>query len=157
MHFTTISNLANHLTAYVWTTSAMHAAVNFPQYAEASFPPFRPYKLRAPPPRTKADVPNEAAFCRMLPRATGQLLLSTTLNLLTDEAFNGTDLEQYLGSFPASRMHHGGVREAYLKFRKSLKLVNKKIDENNVRRAADGLPKYTHLQPLTEVPGSIQN
>ena len=156
MAFASRSELADHLAAYVWTTSAMHAAVNFPQYQEASFPPFRPYKLCAPPPRTKADVTSEAAFCRMLPRATGQVLLTTTLNVLTDEAFNGTDLEQYLGSFPASRMHHDGVRKAYLNFRNSLKEVNKTIDANNVRRDKVGI-KYTHLKPLTEVSGSIQN
>ncbi|XP_021685924.2 linoleate 9S-lipoxygenase 6 [Hevea brasiliensis] len=129
----TLSNLTEALTTLIWIASALHASVNFGQYAYASYPPNRPMLCRR-------FIPNEgeiefAEFLRdpdkyylnMLPER-----FETTLGIaLTAVLSQHSSDEVYLGQRPLEWTDNKEVRQKFEKFNEDLKEIEKNISKRN--------------------------
>ncbi|KAH7518761.1 hypothetical protein FEM48_Zijuj09G0205400 [Ziziphus jujuba var. spinosa] len=164
---TTLSDLIQALTTLIWTASAIHASVNFGQYAYYGYPPNRPTLF-------KKDIPWEGTveygeflkdpdkyYLKMLP---GKLQMSLSVALLEVLSRHASD-EVYLGQRSSSMVwiNNEEVGKRFDKFSKELKQIEKRITERNRnpnlknRRGPSGIP-YTLLYPDTsnvELKGGI--
>ncbi|MDZ4813780.1 MAG: lipoxygenase family protein [Pseudomonadota bacterium] len=153
--FTVISSraqLTEVLTMIVFTASAQHAAVNFPQRTLMSYAPAISGAAWAPAP-VPTPVPTEAEWLKVLPPIPQAQQQLSTLWLL------GSVLYRPLGDY---RLNHwpypswfrdpritqsGGPLQ---RFQAALKVVDAQIDERNLQRAV----QYEYLKPSL-IPTSI--
>ncbi|NRA69017.1 MAG: lipoxygenase [Pseudobacteriovorax sp.] len=135
------TTLAETLTMIIFTCSAQHAAVNFPQAeaANASYQPMAGYQ--AAPTKTHLTEKEALEFLPPLDRAIKQ---AHTLTLL------GTTYYTKLGDYKFGHFDDKRVVPILWKFQKELDGVERSIKkENRTRRTA-----YKHLQPSL-IPQSI--
>ncbi|XVF81301.1 hypothetical protein PTKIN_Ptkin15bG0144400 [Pterospermum kingtungense] len=131
---TTRRELTQTLSTLIWIASALHASVNFGQYAYAGYPPNRPTLCRK-------FVPEEGTmefaeflkdpdkyFLKMLPER-----LQATLGIALMEVLSRhTSDEVYLGQRPTSEwIDNDEVKQKFEKFTNSLQQIEKKISERN--------------------------
>lgn len=153
----TTENLTQALTTLIWIASALHASVNFGQYAYAGYPPNRP-------PLCRKFIPEEGTtefaeflkdpdkyFLQMLPErfyaTLGIALIEVLSTHMSDEVYIGqraspawTDNEE--------------VRQKFDKFGENLRQVEKRILERNnnsllKNRCGPARIPYTLLYPDT--------
>ncbi|VAH18017.1 unnamed protein product [Triticum turgidum subsp. durum] len=151
----TVDHLAQTLSTLIWIASALHAAVNFGQYAYAGFPPNRPTRCRrfvplpGSPEMTQLEADPEKFFLEMVPDR-----FTATLGLALIEVLsNHTSDEVYLGQRATSTWTDDGQLLRLLdRFREDLRRVEKRVEERNKdqrlknRRGPAKVP-YTLLFP----------
>jgi arachidonate 15-lipoxygenase len=157
--FATVADLTDALTHIVFTASAQHAAVNFPQFDLMSYAPVMPMATYRPPP-TRKDGLGEEDFFAMLPSiemAHYQLSLGRLLGGLRHTVLGDrTPMEKLGGSFaglghtafgehPVDRQ----VEEVHERFRRRLRELDGVIDVRNTARIG-----YPYLKPKL-IPRSI--
>ncbi|NRA65371.1 MAG: lipoxygenase [Pseudobacteriovorax sp.] len=137
----TRKQLVDILTMIIFTASAQHAAVNFPQ-GKAAAVPYQPLAGYAPAPQSTGLNENDAlAFLPPRDRAIKQV---HTLTLLGDTYY--TRLGHYnLGTFSNKR-----VVPKLWKFQYRLNRIEKEIDSRNKQRRTP----YSYLKP-SAIPQSI--
>ncbi|XP_059594252.1 linoleate 9S-lipoxygenase 6 [Vitis vinifera] len=127
---TTLMDLIEALTTLIWIASALHASVNFGQYAYAGYPPNRPTLCRQ-------FIPNEgthefAAFLKdpdgyylkMLPARFEMTIGVALIEVLSQHASD----EVYIGQKPSPEWtDNEEVRQRFEKFRENLQKVERKI------------------------------
>lgn len=127
---TTLMDLIEALTTLIWIASALHASVNFGQYAYAGYPPNRPTLCRQ-------FIPNEgthefAAFLKdpdgyylkMLPARFEMTIGVALIEVLSQH----TSDEVYIGQKPSPEWtDNEEVRQRFEKFRENLQRVERKI------------------------------
>lgn len=131
---TALNNLTEALTTLIWTTSALHAAVNFGQYEYAGYPPSRPTLCRKFIP--KEGTPEFAEFLRdpdkyflrMLPERFETTLSVTLVEVLSRH----TSDEVYLGQRTSEEWtDNQQIHQIFQQFQKNLQEVEKRISERN--------------------------
>ncbi|XP_071947656.1 allene oxide synthase-lipoxygenase protein-like [Antedon mediterranea] len=135
--------IAETVTSIVFTSSVMHAAVNFGQYDNYGFPPHYPASIEGQPPKNK-DPKTEDDILEALPDKQATLDVMEVTKLLSEKGTNG------LGDFEVDYQFDPISTEAVQKFRDGLKNHGKTINERN----NDRYEKYTYLHP-TEIPNAI--
>ncbi|KAK1290588.1 putative linoleate 9S-lipoxygenase 5 [Acorus calamus] len=162
----TVSGLASAVTVIVWIASALHASVNFGQYAYAGYIPNRPIKCRR-------AVPDEGAlgFAEFMRDPDAYYLgalpdrLYATLGIALIEVLSAHMAgEEYLGG----RRGRGGewtddeaVRKLYEEFAAELRGVEQNIGKRNAdptlgnRRGPAAVP-YTLMHPDVGNDGSVK-
>ena len=156
----TIEYLVDAVTHIVFTASAQHAAVNFPQRDIMEYAPAVPLAAYAPPPTSKAAI-TASTYLDMLPplgQAHYQLLLGRLLGSIhytrlgdypTAWGWNPlTKLGSIFGAEP-SGLSDERVQPLLQAFQGSLLDVEQTIVERNVSR-----PSYEYLLP-SQIPQSI--
>lgn len=130
---TTLTNLIEALTTLIWIASALHASVNFGQYAYASYPPNRPMLCRRFIPREGEKEFAEFLrdpdkyYLNMLPER-----FETTLGIaLTAVLSQHSSDEMYLGQRPSGWTDNKEVGQKFEKFNEDLKEIEKKISTRN--------------------------
>lgn len=136
----TLSYLIDAVTMLIFTASAQHAAVNFPQNGIMSFAPAMPTAGYAPATPKEAPPPDWLDFLPPLDQAQAQLNL---LYLLGSVYFTK------LGYYEADHFSDPNVAEPLKAFQGRLEDINLKIDQRNRDR-----PKYDYLRP-SNIPQSI--
>ncbi|KAK6259684.1 PLAT/LH2 domain - like 2 [Theobroma cacao] len=131
---TTKTDLTKTLTTLIWISSALHASVNFGQYAYAGYPPNRPTRCRK-------FIPEEGTmefaefledpdkyFLNMLPER-----FEATLGIALMEVLSRhTSDEVYLGQRPTSEwIDNNEVKQKFEKFIESLQEIEKQVMERN--------------------------
>ncbi|KAI9120076.1 hypothetical protein K1719_009045 [Acacia pycnantha] len=159
---TNLSNLVEALTTLIWIASAMHASINYGQYAYSGYPPGRPTLCRQFVPD---EGTNEFAeflkdpdsfFLKMLP---GRFEMSLGVALVEVLSQHTCD-EVYLGCQPSPEwIDNEGVRKRFAQFGEELKRIQTRIlSRNNDRRLKNrrGPAKMTYnlLYPNTTSSGS---
>ncbi|MFW7381228.1 MAG: lipoxygenase family protein [Oligoflexus sp.] len=138
---TTKSILVETLTMIIFTASAQHAAVNFPQ-GKAAAVPYQPLAGYAPAPKYKGQTEKDAvAFLPPLDRAIKQV---HTLTLLGDTYYT------QLGGYALGTFDDKTVVPRLWKFQAQLRLIEKEIKRRNQERRTP----YPYLQP-SKIPQSI--
>ncbi|XVF32054.1 hypothetical protein REPUB_Repub17cG0048800 [Reevesia pubescens] len=131
---TTKTDLKKTLTTIIWIASALHASVNFGQYAYSGYPPNRPTRCRK-------FIPDEGTmefaeflkdpdkyFLNMLPDRFQATLGITLMEVLSRH----TSDELYLGQRPTSEwIDNNEVKEKLEVFSNSLKEIEMKVLERN--------------------------
>ncbi|XP_038714172.1 probable linoleate 9S-lipoxygenase 7 isoform X2 [Tripterygium wilfordii] len=131
---TTLENLIEALTTIIWIASALHASVNFGQYAHSGYPPNRPSLCRKfiPMEGTKEFAEflrdPEKYYFEMLPQR-----FEMTLGIVLAEVLSRhTSDEEYLGQRPSSEWtDNKEVQEKFQNFNANLQEIEKKIRETN--------------------------
>lgn len=131
--------LIDAVTTLIFTASAQHAAVNFPQYDVMGYAPAMPLANYAPALKT----PTEEGVLAMLPPL-DQALVQADLGYLLGSLYYST-----LGTYPADHFTDPYVQRRLETFRQQLACVEETILRRNQRREP-----YTHLLP-SKVPQSI--
>ncbi|KAG6628906.1 linoleate 9S-lipoxygenase 5-like isoform X1 [Carya illinoinensis] len=145
---TTCSTLIETLTILIWIASAIHASVNFGQYAYAGYPPNRPTLCRK-------FIPKEGTFeyaeflkdpdkyyLKMLPDT---FEMSIGVALVEVLSWHTSD-EVYLGQRPSEWTDNEEVRHKFEKFNGTLKEIEGKIMSRN------GDPKLKNRWGPAKVP-----
>nr|AEU04516.1 lipoxygenase 1 [Taxus chinensis] len=152
-----VKELEKALTTIIWVASALHAAVNFGQYAYAGYMPNRPTMSRK-------WIPEEGSkeFAQLVEKPDLFLLntlsnqFQTTLGIALIEILSTHSSDElYLGQRASSHWtHDDSVLEAFERFASSLKESEKKINERNKdqrlkNRSGPVQIPYTLLYPST--------
>lgn len=131
---TTRSELMQALTTLIWIASALHASVNFGQYAYAGYPPNRPFLCRKFIPYEGTEEFAEFLsdpdkyYLQTLP---GRIEMTLGIALLEVLSRHISD-EVYLGQRPSSKwIDNKDAQENFQKFNENLKEIEKKISERN--------------------------
>ncbi|SMF71137.1 lipoxygenase family protein [Pseudobacteriovorax antillogorgiicola] len=133
--------LVETLTMILFTCSAQHAAVNFPQ-AKASAPSFQPLAGYAPAPKDESTTEDEAvAILPPLDRALKQVHILTLL---------GRTYYTQLGHYAEGTFEDTRVADKLASFQQKLA----KIEEIIMKRNGYRRTKYEHLMP-SRIPQSI--
>lgn len=138
------SYLANALTMVIFTASAMHAAVNFPQKSVMSYAPAMPLAGYAPAPTGEIT---EEQWLEMLPGLDQALIQTNMLSLL------GGVYYTRLGEYRENRFTDPAVRAAHTRFQGRLAGIEEHIRNEN-SRGRRALEPYIHLLP-SRLPASI--
>ncbi len=141
----TVMGLAEAVAHVIFTASAQHAAVNFPQLPIMSFAPAFPLAAYVPPPG--AEEPSERAWVEMMPPiqlAEVQLSLGTMLGSVHHTKLGDYHVE-LLGHFA----HDARTAEPLAAFRTRLADIERTIAGRN-----EGRPAYPYLLP-SRIPQSI--
>ncbi|CAN1325703.1 Linoleate 9S-lipoxygenase 6 (Fragment) [Linum perenne] len=158
---TTISDLIEALTTLIWIASALHASLNYGQYAYAGYPPNRPTLCRKFIPkegtRTFAEFLGDPDkfYLEMLPER-----LQMTLGLaLTEVLSRHISDEVYLGQRPINWTDNKEVEDKFRKFNDTLQEIEAKIIERNrnpelQNRSGPSKIPYKLLYPGTSNTGS---
>ncbi|KAL9457132.1 hypothetical protein AB3S75_006216 [Citrus x aurantiifolia] len=127
-------NLIQALTILIWTSSALHASVNFGQYAYAAYPPNRPTLCRKfiPDEGTQefAELLNDSDkyYLKMLPERFAITLSTALVEVLSRH----TSDEVYLGQRQSSEWTDDQeVLRKFEEFGEKLKEIEQKIAERN--------------------------
>ncbi|MCU0524296.1 MAG: lipoxygenase [Elainella sp. Prado103] len=136
----TLDYLIDAITMLIFTASAQHAAVNFPQYDIMSFAPAMPTAGYAPAVTQGAPSPDWLDFLPPLDQAQAQLNL---LYLLGSVYFTK------LGYYEDNHFVDAKVSALLKKFQDRLEEINEIIDKRNQNRR-----KYEYLKPKN-IPQSI--
>lgn len=146
------AGLVGLLTYIIFTVSAEHAAVNFPQWTDMAYAPALSGACWAPAPKASSPA-SEQAFLDLLPPLQLAELQLEFLNLLGGMYFT------QLGDYRANRWPYGSalkdpaVAPALGRFRAALNQVEAEISAVNANPALRAVP-YTHLLP-SRIPQSI--
>ncbi|KAJ8465789.1 hypothetical protein OPV22_028341 [Ensete ventricosum] len=132
-----VANLSQTLTTLIWIASALHASVNFGQFAYAGYPPNRPTRCRKFIPQE--GTPEFAEFLRDPDKYFLEMVpdrFTTTLGLALIEVLSGhTADEVYLGQRASSEWtDDANVLHMFQKFGDDLRKVEKRIEERNGNR-----------------------
>ena len=142
---TTLSYLIEATTLIIFTASAQHAAVNFPQKDIMSYAPAMPLAGYAPASSVKEA--SEQGFLNLLPplpQARGQLNLGSLL---------GSVYYTQLGEYTKGHFDNEDVKQLLNEFQAKLKEIEKEIKQRN--EGASYLPyAYEYLLP-PNIPQSI--
>lgn len=146
---TTRSELIKALTTLIWIASALHASLNFGQYAYAGYPPNRPLLCRKfiPDEGTKEFseflTDPDIYYLRMMPDRFQMTLSIALLEVLSRHISD----EVYLGQSQSSEwIDSKEVQQKFEKFSSSLKEIEKKISERN------GDPKLKNRRGRAKIP-----
>jgi arachidonate 5-lipoxygenase len=134
----TLKELANVLQIIIWNASALHSAVNYPQWSYLSFIPNRPNALYKPMPEDDGhDITPEYLQLALpgLDPAKFQITFSWLLSMPSD--VNLTDANALKEIYP----------EGDQKFKNSLAEVSQKIDARNQALKQSGKAPYIFLLP----------
>ncbi len=142
----TLSSLVEAITMIIFTASAQHAAVNFPQGNLMTYAPAMPLAGYTPAPTRTEDPNPEKSFLNLLPSPdTAQSQLKLTYLL-------GSVYYTKLGEYANSKFaENPKVKPALDKFKATLNNIEKEIEERNKLH-----PEFTYeyLMP-TKIPQSI--
>ncbi|KAI9176645.1 hypothetical protein LWI28_005445 [Acer negundo] len=132
---TTLTDLQEALTILIWTASALHASVNFGQYAYAGYPPNRPTHCRNFVPEEGTTEFGEFLkdpdkyFLKMLPEKFDMTLGIALVEVLSRH----TSDEEYLGQRPSSEWtDNKEVLQKFETFKKTLEEIETKIRDRNI-------------------------
>jgi arachidonate 15-lipoxygenase len=142
----TVAYLANLLTQVIFTASAQHAAVNFPQNFIMSFTPALPLAAYAPAPSITQGLPSSELFQHLPPLQ--QALLQLNVMALLGGVYYSR-LGDYDRNIPGSYFADPRVREPLEAFQRALVEIETTIGKRNLQR----IP-YTILLP-SQIPQSI--
>ncbi|RQH21865.1 lipoxygenase family protein [Okeania hirsuta] len=138
----TLEYLINAVTLIIFTASAQHAAVNFPQKDIMSYAPAVPLAGYLPSSILKGEV-SEQDYLDLLPpleQAQGQLNLTYLL---------GSVYYTKLGEYSKNHFTDSKVKPLLEKFQENLNQVEATIEQRNFNR-----PQYRYLLP-SQIPQSI--
>jgi arachidonate 15-lipoxygenase len=139
----TLDYLVNAVTLLIFTGSAQHAAVNFPQGDLMVYTPAFPLAGYTPAP-TKTIGASEVDFFAMLPpidQAKSQLTMTYIL---------GSVYYTTLGEYEANYFKDDRIQQPLRDFQDQLKAIESTIKSRNEKRVAD----YNYLRP-SRIPQSI--
>ena len=138
--------LVEVLTMMIFTASAQHAAVNFPQSSVMSFTPAMPLAAYAPPPVSNENAPSQSLLQTLPP------LNQSLLQLAVGQGLGGVYFTR-LGDYNRHQQGHyftnTRVQAALEVFRTNLEQVENRIGKRNLRRST-----YQPLLP-SRIPQSI--
>lgn len=137
----TMEYLINALTAIIFTASAQHAAVNFPQKGVMSYSPAMPLAGYLPAEKVTPEMTQED-YLQLLPPLEQSMSGLNLLLLLGSVYFN------QLGDYQTIEFDDR-VKPYLQEFRQHLKHIERDIDIRNLNR-----PDYVYLKP-TQIPQSI--
>lgn len=155
----TQEDLIQVLTTIIWVSSAVHAAVNFGQYAFGGYFPNRPTIARINMPTEEPDKDEFSEFLKK-PESTllkcfpSQIQATTVMAVLEILSTHSPD-EEYIGQIPeASWIEDPVIKEAFDRFNVKLKELEKIIDERNgnlklKNRSGAGVVPYELLKPFS--------
>lgn len=152
-----VANLSQTLTTLIWIASALHASLNFGQFAYAGYPPNRPTRCRKFIPHE--GTPEFAEYLRDPDKYFLEMVpdrFTTTLGLALIEVLSGhTADEVYLGQRASSEWTDDShVLHMFQQFGDDLRKVEKRIEERNgnrglKNRCGPAQVPYTLLYPDT--------
>lgn len=142
----TVAYLADLLTHVIFTASAQHAAVNFPQRFVMGFTPALPLAAYAPAPSVTTGLPSSEIF-HHLPPLQQALLQLNVMTLLGGVYYSR--LGDYDRNIPGTYFTDARVREPLEAFQRALLETETIIGKRNLQR----IP-YVVLLP-SEIPQSI--
>uniref|UniRef100_A0A671R738 Arachidonate 5-lipoxygenase-like n=1 Tax=Sinocyclocheilus anshuiensis TaxID=1608454 RepID=A0A671R738_9TELE len=137
--------LAEYLTAVIFTGSAQHAAVNFGQLDWYGWIPNSPSTMRKPPPQEKGIVDLDVIMKTLPDRDCSSLVLGTVWSL---SQFQKN--ERFLGMYPDMYFTEQPVKEAIKTFCKKLDDLTDQIKSRNKTITMD----YCYLSP-DQIPNSV--
>ncbi|MDJ0835046.1 MAG: lipoxygenase family protein [Acidobacteriota bacterium] len=135
----TRSYLQGLLTMVIFTGSAQHAAVNFPQLGIMSYPPAMPLAAYAPPPAAGKTY-TEKDVAAILPRKAQAVIQMNTGTLL------GGLYYTRLGQYQPNYFKDPAIQKALASFQENLNSVEEQIEKT--------YPEYPYLLP-SQIPRSI--
>ncbi len=139
----TLEYLINAITLIIFTASAQHAAVNFPQKDIMSYAPAVPLAGYLPSSILKKDEVSEQDYLDLLPPLEQA---QTQLNLVY---LLGSVYYTKLGEYPKNHFTDSKVKPLLEKFQANLNQVQATIEQRNLNRAP-----YKYLLP-SQIPQSI--
>jgi arachidonate 15-lipoxygenase len=142
----TVAYLADLLTHVIFTASAQHAAVNFPQSSLMSFTPALPLAAYAPAPSITAGLPSSEIFQHLPPLQ--QALLQLNVMMLLGGVYYSR-LGDYDRNIPGAYFTDARVREPLEAFQRELMEIEATIGKRNLQRFP-----YVVLLP-SQIPQSI--
>ncbi|WP_437933249.1 lipoxygenase family protein [Sorangium sp. So ce341] len=142
----TVAYLTDLLTHVVFTASAQHAAVNFPQSSLMSFTPALPLAAYAPAPSITAGLPSSEIFQHLPPLQ--QALLQLNVMMLLGGVYYSR-LGDYDRNIPGAYFTDARVREPLEAFQRELMEIEATIGKRNLQRFP-----YLVLLP-SQIPQSI--
>lgn len=161
---TTLPNLVEVLTILIWTPSALHASLNYGQYAYCGYPPNRPTLCRK-------FIPEEGTYeyaeflkdpdkflLQMLP---GRFEMSLAV-ALADVLSRHTSSEEYLGGQSSEWIDNEEVQKRFARFSEELKQIQTRILSRNndpklKNRRGPAKMAYNLLCPNTSGSGSKES
>lgn len=146
----TFDYLVQVLTMVIYTASAQHAAVNFPQRTEMAYSPAMPLAAYAPPPLRTSGPASERETLDTLPPLEAALLGLATLTGLGGVYFTRLgEYDRHQGLKAPQYFSNPRVQQALEAFQGELARIERQIGERNLAR-----PTYEHLLP-SRIPQSI--
>ncbi len=142
----TLGYLADAVTMIIFTASAQHAAVNFPQRDIMGYTPAMPLAGYAPPP--DGTVKTSEDWMEMLPPLKMAELQLTIGNLL------GGVCHTQLGQYGRRYFSDKRVAPFLAEFQAELEDIENEIKQRNNETIGDGMDPYHYLRP-SEIPQSI--
>ncbi len=139
----TFDYLVNAVTALIFTGSAQHAAVNFPQGDLMVYTPTIPLAGYTPAPTTTTGA-SEADFFAMLPPI-DQAKTQLTMTYILGSVYYTT-----LGEYSPNYFNDDRIHQPLRDFQDQLKAIESTIKSRNETRVAD----YNYLRP-SRIPQSI--
>ncbi|NQZ11965.1 MAG: lipoxygenase, partial [Algicola sp.] len=142
----TLDYLVDVVTMVIFTASAQHATVNFPQLTTMSYAPAMPLATYAPPPQSTAGTPSQSMLSTLPP------LEQALVQQLLGQGLGGvyfTRLGDYNRHQQGNYFSDTDVQGALAVFRDNLDAVEARIGARNLKR-----PYYEHLLP-SRIPQSI--
>ncbi|XP_062600661.1 allene oxide synthase-lipoxygenase protein-like, partial [Saccostrea cucullata] len=140
--FCSAEQVALVFTSVIFTSSVVHAAINFPQYDTYGFTPNYPIKLNGTPPKDKRPLKEEEVVKALVDKSTA-LDVMTVVSILSERATNA------LGDFEVDYIYDPPAVKIVEEFIQDLKNISSKIRERNEKLVR----KYDHLLP-EEIPNS---
>ncbi|XP_076130547.1 polyunsaturated fatty acid lipoxygenase ALOX15B isoform X2 [Alosa pseudoharengus] len=137
--FESKEELSKFITMVIFSSSALHAAVNFSQLDFNLWMPNCPASMSRPPPQSKGLV-REDDLMTFLPEVNATCSVLTTLTLLSQPAANFVPLCQYREPYFSNGAHYRLVKEV----QSDLRAIAEEISERNSKME---LP-YPYLSPL---------
>lgn len=141
----TLDYLVKAVSTVIFTASAQHAAVNFPQKNLMMYPPAFPLARYLPVPRDPQQPENFINGLPPISQAQGQVNL---LYLL------GSVYYTNLGNYSTSAFTDDRVKSPLEKFQTNLKDIEQQINQRNSNSSGDRIIPYEFLLP-TKIPQSI--
>lgn len=129
--------LAAALQTVIWSVSAAHSCVNFPQYEFLKYVPNRPDSLTAPMPPGTDEIGMDVIVAALpsVTRSQFQVLFSWLLTTPSEAMLTDVDAMKDV------------VPEAYTFLSDELKAISADIQKRNAALMAKGLPPYPWLDP----------
>ncbi|XP_061182686.1 polyunsaturated fatty acid 5-lipoxygenase-like [Saccostrea echinata] len=140
--FSSTDQVALAFTSVIFTSSVVHAAINFPQYDTYGFPPNYPTKLKGKPPIDKRPLKEEDVVKALVDKSTALEVL-IFVSILSERVTNA------LGDFEVDYIYDPPAVEIVKEFRQNLKNISSKIRDRNKKLVR----KYDYLLP-EEIPNS---
>ncbi|XP_039603345.1 polyunsaturated fatty acid 5-lipoxygenase-like [Polypterus senegalus] len=130
--------LVTILAGVIFTSSALHAAINNGQYDWCSWVPNTPCTMRCPPPPQKGLATMDLIMNTLpgIPESCIQVAITWVLSREQPEAV-------WLGQYPEDHFTEKAVKHHIDKFQEALKKIEKSIEERNANRQL----KYEYLSP----------